>query len=320
MKISDFSNIILPLGIGFLAGCPFMTAHAQPDNVRGGYIFTYFEGSGPGYLQEHLRFAVSDDGFNWKALNHNSPIINSDTISITGGIRDPHILRGDDGKTFYIVATDMNTIRDGWGANPGIVMMKSHDLINWSHAVVNLPKDYARKFSDAHWVWAPQTIFNPECGKYMVYFTVRPTDRSKGFTTYYAYANKDFTGFESEPKVLFRTKNGAIDNDIVQGPDGKWYMFYKGNEGVGKDNGIQYAVSKHPTGPWKEIPGFVDAYAGKTPVEGSGIYRLSDSGEYVLMYDLYTSGRYEYQTSKDLKTFTKEPKSFTKDFSPATAR
>ncbi len=316
MKISDISNIILPLGIGLLASCSFMTAHAQTDDTGGGYIFTYFEGTGPGYLQEHLRFAVSDDGFKWKALNHNSPIINSDTISITGGIRDPHILRGDDGKTFYIVATDMNTIRDGWGANPGIVMMKSDDLINWSHAVVNLPKDYARKFSDAYWVWAPQTIFNPECGKYMVYFTVRPTDRTKGFTTYYAYANKEFTGFESEPKVLFRTKNGAIDNDIIQGPDGKWYMFYKGNEGIGKDNGIQYAVSKHPTGPWKEIPGFVDAYAGKTPVEGSGIYRLSDTGEYVLMYDLYTSGRYEYQTSKDLKTFTKEPESFTKDFFP----
>lgn len=54
----------------------------------------------------------------------------------------------------------------------------------------------------------------------MVYFTVRPTDRAKGFTTYYAYANKDFTGFESEPKVLFRTKNGAIDNDILKDKPG----------------------------------------------------------------------------------------------------
>ena len=34
--------------------------------------------------------------------------------------------------------------------------------------------------------------------------------------TYYAYANEDFTGFESEPKVLFRSKDGCIDNDIVK--------------------------------------------------------------------------------------------------------
>lgn len=320
MKISGISNIILPFGIGLLASCSFMTVHAQTDNANGGYIFTYFEGTGPGHLQEHLRFAVSDDGFNWKALNHNSPIINSDTISITGGIRDPHILRGDDGKTFYIVATDMNTIRDGWGANPGIVMMKSDDLINWSHAVVNLPKDYARKFSDAYWVWAPQTIYDPEIKKYMVYFTLRRNNRDKGLVTYYAYANKDFTGFESEPKILFRAKNGCIDNDIVKGPDGKWHMFFKGNtkdkDGKEIKNGIKQAVATHLRGPWKESFDYIDTYAGKTPVEGSGIFKLNNSDEYVLMYDLYTSGKYEYQTSTDLVNFTKEPKSFTKDFSP----
>ena len=34
------------------------------------------------------------------------------------------------------------------------------------------------------------------------------------------------------------------------------------------------------------------------------------------MYDLYSSGRYEFQRSKDLKTFTKKPESFRKDFFP----
>ena len=71
-------------------------------------------------------------------------------------------------------------------------------------------------------------------------------------------------------------------------------------------------------GPWKESFDYLDAYAGKTPVEGSGIFKLNGSDEYVLMYDLYTSGRYEYQTSKDLKTFSAEPKPFSKDFFPAT--
>jgi hypothetical protein len=51
-------------------------------------------------------------------------------------------------------------------------------------------------------------------------------------------------------------------------------------------------------------------------VEGSGIFKLNGREEYVLMYDLYTNGRYEYQTSTDLYNFTKEPKSFRKDFFP----
>ena len=60
----------------------------------------------------------------------------------------------------------------------------------------------------------------------------------------------------------------------------------------------------------------IDAYAGITPVEGSGIFKLNGKDEYVLMYDLYTNGRYEYQTSTDLYEFTKEPKSFSKNFFP----
>ncbi len=318
MKLSGILNSLYPLVFGLAALATVTQSHAA--ETGGGYLFTYFEGSGEGHLQEHLRFAVSHDGFDWKALNHNSPVINSDTISLTGGIRDPHILRGDDGKTFYMVATDMNTVRDGWGANPGIVMLKSDDLINWTHSVVNLSKDFSRHFSDAYWVWAPQTIYDPEAKKYMVYFTLRRNDRNKGLVTYYAYANKDFTGFESEPKVLFRAKDGCIDNDIVKGPDGKWHMFFKGNtkdrNGNEIKNGIKQATASHLRGPWKESFDYIDAYAGKTPVEGSGIFKLSDSDDYVLMYDLYTSGKYEYQTSKDLVNFSKEPKPFTKDFYP----
>ena len=87
-----------------------------------GYLFAYFEGRGDAKQQEHLRFALSDDGVNWRALNENRPVIASDTISESGGIRDPHILRGEDGR-FYIVATDMNTAKNGWNENPGIVLL-----------------------------------------------------------------------------------------------------------------------------------------------------------------------------------------------------
>ena len=298
-----------------------MNAHAAKKAAKqnfAGYLFAYFEGSGN--KQEHLRFAISEDAKNWYALNDNQPVIASDSISTSGGIRDPHILRGEDG-CYYIVATDMNTVKNGWKDNPGIVLMKSKDLVNWTHSKIVLKEDYKEHFSDAYWVWAPQTIYDKKVKKYMIYFTLQRTgDGRKSMITYYAYANKDFTGFESEPKVLFKAKYNCLDNDIIE-RNGVYHMFYKGNiknaEGKEIQNGIQQATAKNLKGPWKEDFKFIDAYAdSKTGVEGSGVFKLNDKNEYVLMYDLYGSGRYEYQTSKDLNTFSTKPESFRKDFFP----
>lgn len=297
-----------------------MVSHSAPEGSFSGYLFAYFEGSGDTKLMEQLRFAVSEDAQNWYALNGNRPIIASDSISESGGIRDPHILRGEDG-CYYIVATDMQVFdpKQGWGSNPGIVLLKSKDLVNWTHAKINLAKDWSEHFGDAYWVWAPQTIYDRKTKKYMIYFTLQRNDR-KTLITYYAYANKNFTAFESEPKVLFAAKYGSIDNDIIY-KDGVYHLFYKGNtkDANGKEfkNGIQQATSKKLTGPYKEDFEYLDTYAGtRTHVEGSGVFQLNNSEDWILMYDLYSSGRYEFQRSKDLKTFTKEPESFRKDFFP----
>ncbi len=316
-------TILFLMAISLQASAQVTTPLASRRGVGGeaaGYLFAYFEGSGDQNLMEQLRFAVSEDARNWYALNGNRPIVASDSISESGGIRDPHILRGEDG-CYYIVATDMHTYdpKQGWGSNPGIVLLKSKDLVNWTHAKINLSKDWSGHFGDAYWVWAPQTIYDRKAGKYMIYFTLQRNDR-KTLITYYAYANKEFTAFESEPKVLFSAKYGSIDADIIE-KDGVFHLFYKGNtkDENGKEikNGIQQATSKKLTGPYKEDFKYIDAYAGtRTSVEGSGVFKLNGRDEYILMYDLYSSGRYEYQTSKDLKTFTREPQSFRKDFFP----
>lgn len=284
-----------------------------------GYLFAYFEGTGPGELQEQLRFAVSADAIHWKALNNNQPIIPSSQISGTGGIRDPHILRGHQDKSFYMVATDMFTVKDGWGHNPGIVMLRSNDLINWTHGIIDLEKDYPQQFPNIQWVWAPQTIYDPQVGKYLVYFTVKFKD-NPALDFYCAYANKDFTGFVSAPKPMFKAKYGAIDGDIIY-KGGLYHFFYKGNtkdtEGKEVANGIQQAISKSLQGPWVEDFKYIDAYSARhIPVEGSGIFKLNNKDEYILMYDLYTSQRYEFQRSADLFNFTQTPESFTKDFNP----
>ncbi len=297
----------------------FPVTIAREEPKFDGYLFAYFEGSGPNELQEQLRFGASADAVHWTALNNNQPIIPSAQISATGGIRDPHILRGEDNKTFYMVATDMFTIKNGWGHNPGIVMLRSGDLVNWSHGIIDLQSSYPQKFPNVQWVWAPQTIYDPATGKYLVYFTVKlKNDPALDF--YCAYANEDFTAFESEPQLMFKAKYGAIDGDIIY-KDGLYHFFYKGNtkDANGKEvkNGIQQAIGKTLRGPWVEQFKYLDAYSDKhVSVEGSGVFKLNNADTYILMYDLYGNLRYEFQRSNDLFNFTQVPESFTKNFNP----
>lgn len=297
------------------------------------YLFAYFEGQGSSGLREQLRFAVSENGTDWKALNRNLPVVGSDSISLSGGIRDPHILRGENGE-FLIVMTDMMTFKNGWDRNTGLVLMSSDNLINWRHSAIDLVRDYPEKFGNVQWVWAPQTIWDPEANAYLVYFTVKflgtDTDpehpENSVLDLYAAHVNKDFTAFTEEPYLMLQLKYGAIDEDIVYNPDDRLYhMFFKGNtkDDKGKEyiNGIKQAVAPSLKGPWREDYRYVDAYAGKASVEGSGVFRLNPKDEerlghkWCLMYDMYRDHRYEYQLSNDLFHFS-EPREFTKDFNP----
>lgn len=309
------------LAFALLVSAPYFTTAQKniPQQPFEGYLFAYFEGSDKGREREQIRFAVSENAVNWVALNQNRPVLSSALISATGGVRDPHILRGDDGKSFYMVATDMFTHKNGWDNNPGIVLLRSDNLTDWKHSIINLEKTYPKKFANVKWVWAPQTIYDPKVKKYLVYFTVRFHHNEK-LDFYAAYANKDFSGFEKEPQLMFSPKYGAIDGDIIF-KDGLYHMFFKGNtkDANGKEvkNGIQKAVSKSLWGPWREDFKYLDAYSDKNiSVEGSSIFKLINSDEYFLMYDLYRDHRFEFQRTSDLANFSSKPESFTKNFAP----
>ena len=69
------------------------------------------------------------------------PVIDSKVISSTGGVRDPHILRSEDGRSFYMVLTDM-TSHLGWSSNRAFVMLRSDDLVHWSASVINIQEKY----------------------------------------------------------------------------------------------------------------------------------------------------------------------------------
>ena len=124
-----------------------MTETPQDPNEMVAYLFTYFNSNAP--EDEQICYAISDDGYNYTPLNHGAPVISSDTIALTQCVRDPHILRCEDGKTFYMVATDMRS-QLGWSSNRGMVLLKSTDLIHWQHSTVNFPTRYTKSWKNAH--------------------------------------------------------------------------------------------------------------------------------------------------------------------------
>ena len=273
-----------------------VSATAKENYVA--YLFTYFTGNAP--EKEQICYALSNDGWNYTPLNQGLPVIGSDSIALTKCVRDPHILRGEDGW-FYQVVTDMKSSL-GWSSNRGMVLMRSRDLIKWQHHTIHFPERFkGTMFEHVTRVWAPQTIFDREAGKYMVYFSILTDDGSCPYDrVYYAYANKDFSDFEGEPKVLFDVKNASIDTDIVRDDEGLYHVFFK-TEGQ-RQKGIKQFITPSllDQSKWELQPGMCQDT--NKAVEGSGVFRLFD-GTWVLMYDCYTSYHYQFCKSTDLKTF-----------------
>lgn len=296
---------ILILSINWANAQDYKSGPAEKDYV--GYLFTYFKGNE--IKDEAICYAISRDGYNYLALNSNNPIIDSKAISSTGGVRDPHIVRGEDGRTFYMVVTDMTSSK-GWDSNRAMVLLKSNDLINWSSSIIDIQQEYTGQ-ENLKRVWAPQTIFDPAIDKYMVYWSMQHGDGAD--IIYYAYANKDFTNLEDEPKQLFFPKSGksCIDGDIIN-KNGLFYMFYK-TEGHG--NGIKLAITDSlASGKWIEQPGYKQQT--RDAVEGSSVFKLINTDTYILMYDVYMKGKYQFCESKDLDVFKVIDKDISMNFHP----
>lgn len=311
MDFKKYIRTIILINLISLLGIPLIAQKEYKSNIRekdfAGYLFAYFTGND--VKDEAVCYALSRDGYNFIALNNNNPILDSKEISSTGGVRDPHILRGEDGNTFYMVLTDMTSSK-GWDSNRAMVLLKSDDLINWTSSIVNIQQKYPNQ-ENLKRVWAPQTVYDPSVGKYMVYWSMQHSDGAD--IIYYAYANDDFTDLEGEPKQLFFPKNGksCIDGDIIN-KNGLYYMFYK-TEGHG--NGIKLAITDSlASGNWIEQPGYKQQT--KDAVEGSGIFKLINSDTYILMYDVYMKGKYQFCESKDLDVFKVIDKDISMNFHP----
>lgn len=304
--LGDRCTCVFVLLLVALSLCmPDAVACEAPDSA---YLFVYFTGNTP--EEESVHFAVSRDGYCFRALNNNEPVIDSRVISETGGVRDPHIYRGPDNR-FYMTLTDMVSEK-GWDSNRGMVLLTSDNLTDWYHSKINIQKRFQGQ-EDLKRVWAPQSIYDTKESKMLVYWSMKYGDTGTD-VIYYAYTNGNFTDFVTEPKVFFTPSDGksCIDGDIVVDKNGTYHLFYK-TEGHG--NGIRVATSRSLTADdWQES----DGYKQQTDeaVEGAGTFKLIGENKYILMYDVYMKGRYQFCITDDLEHFSIVDENVSMDFHP----
>ena len=275
--------------------------YSKPDVA---YLFAYFLGNAP--EQERLSYAVSLDGYNFKALNGGKAVWGSSTG--TKCIRDPYIFKGEDGL-YHMLATDMKSSL-GWNSNRDLISAKSTDLVHWfDEAIIPIANQYPN-MQGADRAWAPQAIYDPAKQSYMIYFAARVPNTDDRTIMYYAYS-KDLKKLDTAPALLFAPANGndAIDSDIIF-ENGTYYMYYK-NE---TNKRIYLAKSENASGPYKEIK---QVSEGNIGVEGPNIYKKLGSDEWLMMSDAYGNGYYVMQSTTDLENFkTVDRSQYSFDFTP----
>lgn len=279
---------------------------AYPAVSRGGaYVFCYFVGNEVD--QQTLHLAVSTDGYKFRALNNNEPIIKQ--TKGTGCVRDPYILKAKDetGKDcYYIIATDMNAL-EGWTSNHALITWKSYDLISWFDETVIDIRQF-KGFENTNRAWAPQAIWDEEAGMYMVYWATSTVENDCA-GHYYAYT-KDFKTFETEPEVLYGRWNEkdeetgeirniqCIDGDIVYNEkDGYYYLYFK--EDITQK--IAYVKSKKLTGPYNTD--YTICSLNWWGVEGSSMYNITGTDAWMMIMDEYSEGTFFAQMTRDFENW-----------------
>lgn len=291
-------------------------ARKLQESDYAGYLMVYHKD------QTHsIYLAISRDGYSFTDINGGQPIIRGVDVAEQKGVRDPSITRGPDGA-FYLAMTDLHLnaqsagYRDtqwerpepqyGWGNNRALVMMKSWDLIHWTHTSFRIDKAFDL---DVGCAWAPQMIFDDARGKMMISFTMKI---GRGVDDlYYAYTDEAFTKMETKPEILFkfdypegpltdpvRDKYHVIDPDITKVGD-KYHLFYSSKESG--TPGIKHSVSDRINGGYNLDLTRID---GETVnCEAPTLFKRLGTDTYVLMYDAYGARAMGFCETTDFKTF-----------------
>lgn len=281
-----------------------------PKSTSGAYLFAYFRNDAKSTNGENVFYAVSKDGYNYEALNGGVPVASASQG--TGHSRDPYIMKAQDGAEYkyYMVATDANTTNNY--NNTGLHTWGSDDLITWVE-LAN-PQFATNKGGGSKTItnmcWAPEAIWDPVEGKYMVYFATNEADSAANESAkiYYSYT-ADFRNF-SEKKVLFAPDYGVIDADITPYKNGYVMMYKKEAEsGTGaKKVWYTFKTGKSPSnsdGEYDAANAKIFESVSNTQAEGPQVFPISGTSSYGVLVDYFSNGGFGFSYTSDFESYTK---------------
>lgn len=282
-----------------------------PKSTSGAYLFAYFRNDAKSTNGENIFYAVSKDGYNYEALNGGVPVASASQG--TGHSRDPYIMKAQDGAEYkyYMVATDANTTNNY--NNTGLHTWGSNDLITWDE-LAN-PQFATNKGGGSKTItnmcWAPEAIWDPVAGKYMVYFASNEADSAANESAkiYYSYTT-DFINFE-EKQVLFAPDYGVIDADITPYKNG-YVMMYKKEASSGTGAKKVWYTFKTGKSPSNSDGQEYDAANAKifesvstTQAEGPQVFPISGTSSYGVLVDYFSDGGFGFSYTSDFESYSK---------------
>lgn len=282
-----------------------------PKSTSGAYLFAYFRNDAKSTNGENIFYAVSKDGYNYESLNGGVPVANASQG--TGHSRDPYIMKAQDGAEYkyYMVATDANTTNNY--NNTGLHTWGSNDLIHWDE-LAN-PQFATNKGGGSKTItnmcWAPEAIWDPVAGKYMVYFSSNEADSAANESSkiWYSYTS-DFKNFD-EKQLLFDPGYGVIDADITPYKNGYvmmykkeaksdpgskkvWYTFKTGKSPSNSD-GVEYDAANAK----------IFESATETQAEGPQVFPISGTSSYGVLVDYFSNGGFGFSYTSDFENYSK---------------
>lgn len=257
---------------------------SSPDSV---WMFSYFKGNG----EDGLHLAWSRDGYDWKALNNDQPIL-APAVGEDSLMRDPNIIQGPDGW-FHMVWTV------SWHEK-GIGYARSKDLVHWSEQQFIPVMEEEEKARNC---WAPELFYDDQQDQYLVFWattipgrfpeTDDTGDNGLNHRIYYT-TTKNFETF-SAAEMFFNPGFNSIDATIQKAGD-RYVMFFKDERRHPVKKNIRLAFSDSAAGPYNHI---TPPITGDYWAEGPTAARID--GNWVVFFDKYRKGEMGALRSDDLE-------------------
>lgn len=248
-----------------------------------GYLFAHFIGEQK--EGEQIYFARSRDGLHWEDLNQQEPVLYS-TVG-EKGVRDPYLIRSQNGDAFYMIATDLSIYhRKGWDeatltGSRSLVVFESPDLVNWSE-----PRLVDVAPENTGCAWAPEAIFDEEEGDYLVFWASSRdalTGDGRGMHIYCS-KTKDFRHFTEAQQYITRGEQRTIIDTTIIKVGEKYYR-------ASGDGHITIETSDRLLGEWTVLSTLESLGFGLTgkDVEGPEFFKFNDQEKWGLLVDQYAT-------------------------------